>query len=186
MKAILPIAVFLLVVGIAAAVNVEAPINLTITGIGPVSYEQLAGFNLIVGTPAFSAGWANVSASATAPESLSKNLTAIATINIMEPTGGVNIIRRDPIADLNMTSISLSGISNGNVSLSELNDHGFGTLALASGAIDTHVQAAHNAWTAGQLEVHTDASLSDIEGGMDTATATISGGAAAIADHFVI
>lgn len=189
MKAILALAAFLVLAGIAAAVNVETPINLTLDITDGTSYEELAGFNLIFGTPAFTAGWGNATATVTAPGELSKDMLAVGIVTVGEGTKALNFEQRrvkDPVAGINISVASISGIAEDNVSLATLNDDKFDSLAVAQGSALADAHGIHSAWTAAQFETNTNIALGNtelVEGAVDTATAHVAGGAAAIADH---
>jgi hypothetical protein len=191
MKAILPLAILLLVVGIAAAVNVEAPINAITTiptgtvgtGVG-VSYEDLSGYALLTGVPGFAAGWANAAATVTVPDGAVKNVTVITSISINKPTGVTNT-RVDPTANLNISTVSVSGTSQTTkgINLKDLNTEAFDSIAVASGSAVTSAQGIHEAWTVGQFQPVTSITVTGSGNSLaSTASSTVMGGAAAIAD----
>jgi hypothetical protein len=185
MKTILALATFLLMAGLAtAALPVSNPIALpNLVNAAPVSYEQLAGFNLVFGTPAFTAGWGVANASATAPSEALKSLMAITSISIIDPTKAINT-HRDPSSSLNMSVASLSGINTEGVVLKDLSSEKWDNLAVAQGSAATDVTGIHSAWTVAQFKTDaTSVMNTDAIDNVDSATSKVSGGAAAIADH---
>jgi hypothetical protein len=138
-------------------------------------------FGLLTGVPGFAAGWGNSSSSVTVPDGKVTNVVAITSLSINNLEA--KNTRVDPSAALNMSVVSVSGASSDAIDLKGLNIEGFNAIALASGSVDSQVQGVHEAWTVGQFQPITNVAVTGESNALSTtATSTVMGGAAAIAD----
>ena len=180
----------LALIGLAGAVVVENPINLTPLTAASTSYEQLSGAALLNGIPAFAAGWGNATAYANFSNSnvFSKGLPL--TLTAVSSTTTAKNFHIDPTSSIALTVASVAGCVNSTgatdthtLTLNNLSEAQLEGVSIATGAANTDVSGICNAWSVAQFETNATwtAGVTGSTVGL-TSTAITSGGSAAIAD----
>ncbi len=202
MKAILALVLALALSGVASAWTVDAPDLVELFSADDlIQMEELAGWNLIFGTPAFSAAWGEAQGESEisedvafgtlgeeCPDCISKVIypTSDAQLLAEDPMEATNFVV-DPSASLNFSGSAAAGIAEvityindttGDPAIKALTLD----LATAKGLAQTDVTAEDNAWTAAVMDVTAEVEIPD-EDGYLTAESDVDLSVAAIADH---